>query len=424
MNSTPDTAYTAHPDDRDILRGLAEQLAAIAALPVQKEKAALWGRLNDLRSVRPMVWITEIPWHEFSADTPELVLRCRADWTRKLEVELRRTLYSWKHFPVDMIVSDYLPCHTTWRSTGFGITRQGDLLNITNGGIVSQHFEPQITRLEDVAKIKDPVVTVDRADTAARLAAMQDIFAGIMPVREEGVKLYWYSAWDQLVMFYGVQEALTDLIEQPDLVHAAVKRLVAAYMKELDQLEAEGLLMLNSTNVRTGSGAYGHCSSLPAPGQETGKVKTQQMWGCANAQIFTEVSPGMHWDFALQHDLPFLARWGLIYYGCCEALDQKMEILRRVPNLRKVSMNYRIKPERAAAAVGGDYAFSYKPNPACFAIDAWCPDKARAELRRIRECMRGGHVEFVMKDISTVAGRPDRLAEWGKIAMEEAERAG
>ncbi len=262
----PNPAYPAHPDDRDILRGLAEQLAAIAALPVQKEKAVLWGRLNDLRTVRPMVWITEVPWHEFSADTPELVLRCRADWTRKIEVELRRTLYSWQHFPGDMIVSDYLPCPTAWRSTGLGITRQGDLLNITNGGIVSQHFEPQITRLEDVAKIKDPVVTVDRADTAARLAAMRDIFAGILPVREEGVKLYWYSAWDQLVTFYGVQEALTDLIEQPELVHATVSRLVAAYMKELDQLEAEGLLMLNSTNVRTGSGAYGYCSGLPAPG--------------------------------------------------------------------------------------------------------------------------------------------------------------
>ncbi|MBK8858767.1 MAG: hypothetical protein IPN11_14135 [Opitutaceae bacterium] len=424
MNPTLAAAPSLHPDDRDILRGLAEQVAVIAALPVQREKARLWRQLNDRRSGRPMVWITEIPWHEFSADSPELVLRCRAEWTRKVEVELRRTLYQWKHMPVDMIVSDYIPCPIAWRSTGFGLVRQGDLLNITNGGISSQHYEPQISCMADVAKIKDPVVTVDRADTAARFAAMQEIFAGIMPVREEGIKNNWYTPWDQLVMWYGVQEALLDLIEQPEVIHAAIRRLVVAYLKELDQMQAEGLLMLNSSNNRVGSGAYCYCSDLPAPGQETGPVTPAQMWGCSNAQIFTEVSPGMHWDFALQHDLPWLARWGLIYYGCCEALDTKMEILRRIPNLRKISMNYRINPERAAAACGGDYVFSYKPNPACFAVDSWDPAKVRAELRRVLDCTRGGHVELVLKDISTVANRPDRLWEWAKIAMEMVEGRG
>ena len=54
--------------DKTILRRLAEQWAAIAALPVHKEKAELWRRCNDLEKVRPMVWITEIPWHEFSGD--------------------------------------------------------------------------------------------------------------------------------------------------------------------------------------------------------------------------------------------------------------------------------------------------------------------------------------------------------------------
>jgi hypothetical protein len=132
----------------------------------------------------------------------------------------------------------------------------------------------------------------------------------------------------------------------------------------------------------------------------------------------------MHWDFALQHDLPWLARWGLIYYGCCEVLDTKMEILRRIPNLRKISMNYRINPERAAAACGGDYVFSYKPNPACFAVDSWSPEKVRAELSRVLACTRGGHVELVLKDISTVANRPDRLWEWAKIAMEMVEGRG
>ena len=86
-----------------------------------------------------------------------------------------------------------------------------------------------------------------------------------------------------------------------------------------------------------------------------------------------------------------------------------LDILRRIPKLRKVSMNYRIHVDRGAAAVGSDYVFSYKPNPACFATDAWNLGKARDELRHMLDCTKGGHVEIVMKDISTIAGQPQRV---------------
>ena len=410
------------PQDREVLRPLAEQVAAIAALPVHREKARLWGRMNDLRSVRPMVWITEAPWHEFSDDTDELRLRCRVPWARNVELEMRRQLYQWRHLPVDMIFNDYVPCPIAYRSTSFGILRQGELLAVTGGaGISSQHYEPQISSLADLHKIKDPVVTVDRADTAARLAVMTDAFGDIIPAREQGCNNLWFTPWDNLVMWYGVQEALMDLIEQPEVINAAIARIVECCLKELDQMVALNLLALNNNNCRIGSGAYGYTDELPRAGFNPAHPTPEHLWGCSNAQIFTEVSPEMHWEFALRHDLPWLARWGLVYYGCCEALDTKLEILRRIPNLRKVSMNYRIHVDRAAAAVGADYVFSYKPNPACFATDKFDLGQARNELRHMLDCTRGGHVEIVMKDISTVARQPQRLWEWAAMAMELVE---
>jgi hypothetical protein len=410
------------PQDREVLRPLAEQFAAIAALPVHREKARLWGKMNELRTERPMVWITELPWHEFSETTDELKLRCRAPWARGVELEIRRQLYQWRHMPVDMIFNDYIPCPIAWQSTGFGLLRQGDRLEITGGaGISSQHYEPQISSMTDLHKIKDPVVTVDREDTAARFAAMTAAFGDIIPVRELGRDNFWFTPWDNLVMWYGVQEALTDLIEQPDVINACVARLVECYLKELDQMVALNLLAQNSLNCRVGSGAYCYTSELPRAGFNPAHPTPEHLWGCSNAQIFTEVSPEMHWEFALRHDLPWLARWGLVYYGCCEVLDTKMEILRRIPNLRKVSMNYRIHVDRAAAAVGSDYVFSYKPNPACFATDAWNLGKARDELRHMLDCTKGGHVEIVMKDISTIAGQPQRVWEWAAMAMELVE---
>ncbi len=422
MNPETPSSITVSANDRDVLRGLAAQVAEIAALPIQKEKAELWRRMNDRQSVRPMVWITEIPWHEFSTGNEELEFQCRSFWAREIEQDLRRTLYQWRHLPGDMIVSDYLPCAIDWRSTGFGMMRHGDLLDITGGaGISSEHFDPQISSMDDLQKIKEPVVTVNRERTAARLEAMNEIFGSIMPVREQGRNNVWFTPWDNLVRWYGVQEALMDLIEQPEVINAAVARIVECSLKELDQFIALNLLAPNHGNCRIGSGAYGYTSELPKAGYDPAHPMPSHLWGCSNAQIFTEVSPEMHWEFALRHDLPWLARWGKIYYGCCEVLDTKMHLLRQIPNLGKVSMNYRIQVERGAEAVGSDYVFSYKPNPACFATDSWNIEEPYEELRRMLDCTRGGHVEIVLKDISTVAGKPERLWAWAEMAMQQVE---
>ena len=84
------------PEEKETLKALAGELAAVAAMPVHKEKAGLWRKLNDLESARPMVWINEIPWHEMNVDD-ELTLRTANPWARELETRLRRTLYQWRH---------------------------------------------------------------------------------------------------------------------------------------------------------------------------------------------------------------------------------------------------------------------------------------------------------------------------------------
>jgi hypothetical protein len=130
----------------------------------------------------------------------------------------------------------------------------------------------------------------------------------------------------------------------------------------------------------------------------------------------------MHWEFALEHDLRWLSRWGLAYYGCCEPLDQKIEILRRVPNLRKISVSPWCNTERVVEKIGTQYVMSRKPSPAILAEDAWHPERARQDLRAFLEKTGGKcHVELIMKDISTVRYQPERLWQWATIASEVAE---
>jgi len=130
------------------------------------------------------------------------------------------------------------------------------------------------------------------------------------------------------------------------------------------------------------------------------------------------VSPAMHMEFALKYELRWLERFGLNYYGCCEPLHTKIDVLRAIPNLRKVSVSPRCDVGKMVEGTGGAYVLSIKPNPAILATDRFNEDLARQELRAALDPARGCSVEVIMKDISTVRYDPRRLWRWCEIAME------
>lgn len=407
--------------DRTILRMCASQIAEIAALPVHGEKADFWRKLNDLEPVRPMVWLNEHPWHELNVNE-ELTLRCEDEWARRLEQEFRRLLYSWNHLRGDMIVSDYISSPIVIYDTGFGLSEEVDIIRTDAAStVVSRHFHPQIIEPKDIEKIRTPELTLDEAATAWEYEQRSELFADILPVRKVGTKGHWFTPWDNLIRFWGVEQAMMDLILRPEMVNAAVSRWVDASLSMIVQWEALNALALNNDNTPVGSGGYGYTKALPAADGVLGRARLRDLWGCSNAQIFSEVSPAMHWEFALRHEMRWLERWGLTYYGCCEPLDRKIEILRRIPNLRKVSMSPKADAARGAEALGRQYVYSMKPNPAILAEDTWHLDRARSELHETLRKVRGCNVEIIMKDISTVRYEPQRLWQWANMAMETAE---
>ncbi|MBN2376236.1 MAG: hypothetical protein JXD22_07540 [Sedimentisphaerales bacterium] len=409
--------------DKDILRRLAGEVAKIASLKVHKEKERLWTKLNRLESERPMVWINEICWNEMNVND-ELMLQTEDPWAQDQEDQLRKIIYQWKHLPADMVVSDFLSCPLAIHSTDFGIMEDVDVVKTDDtNDIVSRHFKVQIKEPEDIEKIKMPVITHNEEATEFCYQAMCDVYAGIMPVKKMGQSHIWFTPWDYLIRWWGVEEAMMDLVLRPEMVNAAVSRMVDAWMVELDQFDQMNLLALDNNNTRVGSGGYGYSDELPGENYNSNHVRPHNMWGCSNAQIFSEVSPEMHWEFAIKHDLRWLERFGLTYYGCCEQLDGKMDILRKIPNLRKISISPWCNLDRAIAEVGNDYVISRKPNPAILAETEWDPVRARTDIREILDMAQGNcHIEFIMKDISTVGYHPERLWEWSRIAMDEVEK--
>jgi hypothetical protein len=71
-----------------------------------------------------------------------------------------------------------------------------------------------------------------------------------------------------------------------------------------------------------------------------------------------------------------------------------------------------------AEAIGPDFVFSRKPNPAMVAMDTWIPAIAEQDFVDVLAATRahGCPVEFTLKDVSTVRNDPRRLWEWCAIA--------
>ena len=226
-----------------------------------------------------MVWINEIPWHEMDVDG-ELTLVTEHPWARDQERDLRRTLYQWRHMPGDMIVSHYLACPLAVHSTDFGIIEDVDVVRTDAASdVVSRHFKIQIRDFADLEKIRMPVVTHNEAATHFRYEAMCRVYDGILPVRKIGQTHIWFTPWDYLIRWWGIEEAMIDLVDRPELVHAGVERMVDAWMTELDQFEALNVLSLDCDNTRIGSGGYGYTSQLPGGEFDPAHVRPQQHVG-------------------------------------------------------------------------------------------------------------------------------------------------
>lgn len=401
--------------DKDILRELGRQVAAIAALPVQQETIAAWKALNSLKPVRPMVMIDQIPWHEMDV-AGELTLRCTDEFCRGLEWQLRSALYRWKHLPADYVVEAAVHLPKVIHSTGFGYDSQEVTAALDDrNNVVGHAYIDQLKTDADIEKIHAPELTLDEAATARAEARAREIFDGMLDVRMDGWTP-WYAPWDIIVQWRNPEALLYDLADRPEFLLAIAQRLTAAHLTMLDRLEQQGLL--------GGPQPWIHCTGaftdeLPAPGFNPARPRTRDLWTFGMSQIFSTVSPAMHEEFEMPYLAPWFERFGLAYYGCCEPLDTKIAMIRKLPHVRKVSMSSWVEVERGAAGLGRDFVFSRKPSPALLAGDDWNPAAVERDLREtLAACARHGcPVELILKDISTVRYQPQRLWEWAAIAQ-------
>jgi len=402
-------------EDQAVLRALANEYAEAAALAVQAEKKTLWYSLNRLKMVRPMVVICQEPWHELEV-SPELALQVEQPFWRRVEKSMRHTLYKWRHYPVDMVIDPVLAIPKAFTDSGYGFTPDEDIatLDVSND-VVGHNYHNQIQTEADILRFKIPDVRLDREETHRREAEAHALFDGILPIRMAGT-IPSFALWDRLAEWMGAEGILYDLADRPEFIHAVMERFTEAALGYIDRLEVEGLFDAEFNTIHC---SYNYTDELPKPGYDPEKPRAGDCWTMGMAQIFSTVSPAMHDEFEVQYVKRIFERFGLVYYGCCEPLHDRIDVVRQLPNVRKISCSPWCDVEKAASQIRGDYVLSRKPSPAFLATDVVDWKQIENDLRETRRICAayGTPLEYILKDISTVRYEPQRLNTWHELAM-------
>ncbi len=394
--------------ERSVLRALAAQVLEAAGSSENNAKREEWIRHNGLKEGRPMLLIfPENSWEEL---VPEPELECRDPFLRQIEWDLRRKVYHKKHFHDDHVldmVYRFPAVFDERMDWNLDFRRKGD------GGVSGAYaVEPSLRDEDDLRRMMSTPHRweFDDVETERRRELLTGAFGDILPV-ESFLPFYTGSIIFRLVDLMGMTGMMMDLIDRPDFFHRVMRFMTDEIIANYHRMEEERRITSNNHGGYLPSGSFGYCDFLPTP--ESNPVALKDVWGFADTQEFTNVSPDMWREFALPYQKEVLALFGPIYYGCCERLDDRLEDVLSIENIRKISVGPWSDPLTASEKIGGKAICCRKPNPSQV-INGFDRERTRLELKELIAMGRanGSHLEIVLKDLITCNGHPEHYVQW------------
>ena len=393
--------------DVELLRELARRYVEICSKDIQKERRDLWRMHNSLKKTRPLIYVRCFAtWHEI----PESRLECEDPFFQQHEKFLRQMIFQ------DTLGDDYVPepwitqraALVTPPEGPWGV-RYGRIPSTEKGGAWKN--DPPLKRLEDVSKLARPRHLIDEEKTSRAVSRLRDAVGDILQVNVD--RSPFHGHWHGDISTYlgnlrGVEQIMWDMVDNPGWLHELLGFMRDGILGAHEAAEAAGDWHLS--NHRNQAMPYAEELADPAP--DGPSVGRENLWVFMASQELTLVSPQMHDEFMLRYQIPIMEKFGLAAYGCCEDLTHKTGILRKIPNLRRISVTPRADVRKSAEEIGADYVISWRPNPAEMVCCGFDPEHVRGVVKDAMEACKGLHVDITLKDVETVENEPERLRRW------------
>ena len=405
--------------DVDVLRRLAERKLEIAQDPVNLERKECWYKLDAGTDGRPMVLAEVGGIRDTVLPLPDSVLSCEDSWAQGVERGLRMEIYQFEVLRDDHVVEPYIKTNWKVQTSDYGVQAVQHHAD-NEGHLGARRWDPPIQDLDkDFEKLHVRTASVDSEATFAEKARLENVFGDLLPVHIRGG--FWWTmgmTWPAIDLI-GLDKLMLYMFDHPEGIHRLMSFLRDDHLAFAGWLEREGLLSLNNRNDYIGSGSMGYTHDLPQQGwKEGGAVRTRDQWVLLESQETVGVGPDQFEEFIFPYQLSVAERFGKCYYGCCEPVHQRLHVLKRFPNLARVSVSPWADEEFMARELGRDIVYSRKPNPTLISTERFDEDAIRADLRHTLDVTRGCRVEIIMKDVHTLRNEPERLPRWVAIARE------
>ena len=402
---------------RDVVRNLAEQVAELAASSENAKRQKLWCDVNSLRRPERPPVICHPGGGAWGEIMPRSVVESQDAYLAGIEYGLRQKLYKWE-LGDDTMLDACMGVSSVMRQEGdhfWGLPIKQIRRDHDDVSLSAWMYDPPIKEEADIERIVAPRYTYDREATQENLSRMHELLGDILPVKEGcGVPGpgAWLHGW--ATQLRGVTQLLVDMMDRPEWVHRLMRTLMEGYLGVMDQYESMDVLTLNNVGLMA-------CDDLPQPDFDGKHVRLCDLWGRGESQEFQGVSPAQHAEFLLQYQKPILERAGLTFYGCCENLTNKIDLILSIPNLRRFVCSPWTDIGKLAEAVGDRYTIEWRQK----ATDVvYAPDLSAVEkhLEDGLTLAKGCCVLIVLQELETVNGNPQRLADWAALAKEVGAR--
>jgi hypothetical protein len=408
---------TVSPNDRAILRDLAKRYRELCGSGRNAELIESWRTLNNLKPSRPLIYANDnLLKDEIGRQMP--AGRVEHELLRDTERHLAWSLHWGATVHDDRVFDPWLivPAPRLQHPEGVWGIRPNRVRDSTSRG---WRYLPVLKTLEDVRKLK---ATEHRVlDPRPPLAVMlEDILGDILPVHVARHSVY--EVWggtdlsEAAGALFGLEELLQALYTDPAMVHEFMALTRDAVLANLQQGEAAGDW---STPVSFYYVTPAYCDALPDPSPVGHGAKLKEIAWFFHAQEFDGVSPEMFEEFLFDYQLPVMELFGRVAYGCCETLDTKLRVLKRLPNMTKILSGPLSDPARYPEAYGDTCVISWRPLAAIIAAGSFNEEAQRKQIREGLARLEGCNVEVHLHEPMTVHGDLERVRTWVRIAREE-----
>ncbi len=420
----PEEITNVSTTDREVLRRLAARKMEIASEAENLQRKELWYKHNGLAESRPMV-LAEIQGcmdELFAAG--HMQVECKSSWARTIELAMKKEIYEFEVLRDDHVVEPFL--NVNWIVNTTNHVDESEMhvyMPETDGKLGARRWDPPIRDISaDFSKLHPRQFEVDRKGSQELKDGLERLVGDLVPVRVRGN--YWWTlgmTWTAIDLI-GLENLMLFMYDDPEGLHRIMQFLRDDFTAYGEWLEREGLFTLNNENDYIGSGGMGYALELPRNNPNFGGSTSpgrMDLWALVESQETVGVGPDQFEEFVFPYQKGIAEQYGLCYYGCCEPVNSRWHILKNISNLRSVSISPWADEEFMAEALGRDYVYSRKPKPTMISTKDFDEVTIRSDIRRTLDVAKGCNIEFLMKDVHTLDGKPERLARWVEIVREE-----